>query len=59
MSGSCRSRPCSAPDWSHDFAVRCCAANVAVTVTGIVAVIAFHADVDNKLSAASALTAGG
>lgn len=35
------------------------AANVAVTVTGIVAVIAFHADVDSKLSTASGLTAGG
>jgi putative ABC transport system permease protein len=35
------------------------AANIAVTVTGIVAVIAFHADVDSKLSAASGLTAGG
>lgn len=35
------------------------AANVAVTVTGIVAVIAFHADVDSKLSAARGLTAGG
>jgi putative ABC transport system permease protein len=35
------------------------AANIAVTVTGIVAVIAFHADVDNKLSAASAVTAPG
>jgi len=37
------------------------AANIAVTVTGIVAVIAFHADVDSKLSTASAsgLTAGG
>jgi hypothetical protein len=36
------------------------AANIAVTVTGIVAVIAFHADVDSKLSTASAsgLTAG-
>ena len=35
------------------------AANVAVTVTGIVAVIAFHADVNSKLSSASGLTAGG
>jgi putative ABC transport system permease protein len=37
------------------------AANIAVTVTGIVAVIAFHADVDSKLSTgpASGLTAGG
>jgi putative ABC transport system permease protein len=37
------------------------AASIAVTVTGIVAVIAFHADVDSKLSAAPArsLTAGG
>jgi ABC-type antimicrobial peptide transport system permease subunit len=35
------------------------AANIAVTVTGIVAVLAFHADVDSKLSGASALTAGG
>jgi hypothetical protein len=35
------------------------AVNVAVTVTGIVAVIAFHADVDSKLSAARGLTAGG
>jgi putative ABC transport system permease protein len=35
------------------------AADVMVTVTGIVAVIAFHANVDSKLSAASALTAGG
>jgi putative ABC transport system permease protein len=35
------------------------AANVAVTVTGIVAVIAFHADVDGRLSAARGLTAGG
>jgi putative ABC transport system permease protein len=35
------------------------AANVAVTVTGIVAVLAFHAFADNKLSGVSALTAGG
>jgi putative ABC transport system permease protein len=35
------------------------AANIAVTVTGIVTVLAFHADVDNKLSGAVALTAGG
>jgi putative ABC transport system permease protein len=35
------------------------AANVAVTMTGIVAVIAFHAFADNKLSGAVALTAGG
>jgi putative ABC transport system permease protein len=35
------------------------AANVAVTVTGIVAVIAFHTDVDSKLSSARGLTAGG
>ena len=35
------------------------AANIAVTVTGIVAVIAFHTAVDSKLSAASALAAGG
>jgi putative ABC transport system permease protein len=35
------------------------AANVAVTVTGIVAVIAFRADVGNKLSTAGGLTAGG
>jgi putative ABC transport system permease protein len=35
------------------------AANIAVTVTGIVAVIAFHADVDSKLSTASALNPGG
>lgn len=35
------------------------AANVAVTVMGIVAVLAFHADVDSKLSAANGLTAGG
>jgi putative ABC transport system permease protein len=35
------------------------AANVAVTVMGIVAVIAFHADVDSKLGAASGMTAGG
>jgi putative ABC transport system permease protein len=35
------------------------AANVAVTVTGIVAVLAFHAFADNKLSGASALTGGG
>jgi putative ABC transport system permease protein len=35
------------------------AANIAVTVTGIVAVIAFHAFADNTLSGAVALTAGG
>ena len=35
------------------------AANVAVTVTGIVTVIAFHAYANSKLSNASALTAGG
>ena len=35
------------------------AANVAVTTTGIVTVIAFHAFADNKLSGAVALTAGG
>ena len=35
------------------------AANVAVTMTGIVAVIAFHAFADNKLSGSVALTAGG
>jgi putative ABC transport system permease protein len=35
------------------------AANVAVTVAGIVTVLAFHADVSTKLSTASALTAGG
>jgi hypothetical protein len=37
------------------------AANIAVTVSGIVAVIAFRAGVDSKLSAtpASGLTAGG
>jgi ABC-type antimicrobial peptide transport system permease subunit len=37
------------------------AANIAVTVTGIVAVIEFHADVHSKLSAASVrgLSAGG
>lgn len=35
------------------------AANVAVTTTGIVAVIAFHAFADNKLSGAVALTGGG
>jgi putative ABC transport system permease protein len=36
------------------------AANVAVTVTGIVAVLCFHADVDSKLGATtSSLTAGG
>jgi ABC-type lipoprotein release transport system permease subunit len=34
-------------------------ANIAVTVTGIVTVLAFHSDVDNKLSGAVALTAGG
>jgi putative ABC transport system permease protein len=35
------------------------AANVAVTVMGVVALLCFHADVDSKLSAASSLTAGG
>jgi putative ABC transport system permease protein len=35
------------------------AANVAVTVTGIVAVLAFHADVGSKLSGGSTLTVGG
>ena len=35
------------------------AANVAVTVAGIVTVLAFHADVSTKLSTAPALTAGG
>jgi ABC-type antimicrobial peptide transport system permease subunit len=35
------------------------AANVAVTTTGIVAVISFHAFADNALSGAVALTAGG
>lgn len=35
------------------------AANVAVTVTGIVAVISFHAAVHSNFSAASALTVGG
>jgi putative ABC transport system permease protein len=35
------------------------AANVAVTTTGIVAVISFHAFADNTLSGAVALTAGG
>jgi putative ABC transport system permease protein len=35
------------------------AANIAVTITGIVAVLAFHAFADDKLSNASALTAGG
>jgi putative ABC transport system permease protein len=35
------------------------AANVAVTVTGIVTVIAFHRFADAKLSGSSALTAGG
>ncbi|HXN37198.1 MAG TPA: FtsX-like permease family protein [Solirubrobacteraceae bacterium] len=35
------------------------AANVAVTTTGIVAVIAFHAFADNTLSGAVALTGGG
>jgi putative ABC transport system permease protein len=34
-------------------------ANVAVTITGIVAVIAFHAFADNTLSGAVALTGGG
>jgi hypothetical protein len=35
------------------------AANIAVTVTGIVAVLAFHADVDGKLGGAKYLAAGG
>ncbi len=35
------------------------AANIAVTVTGVVAVLTFHANVDSKLSHAAALTAGG
>jgi putative ABC transport system permease protein len=35
------------------------AANIAVTTTGIVAVVAFHAFADNTLSGAVALTAGG
>jgi putative ABC transport system permease protein len=35
------------------------AANITVTVTGIVAVLAFHSFADNKLSGASALTDGG
>jgi len=35
------------------------AANIAVTVTGIVTVLAFHAYADNQLSGAVALTAGG
>jgi putative ABC transport system permease protein len=35
------------------------AANVAVTTTGIVAVIAFHAYADNKVSGSVALTGGG
>jgi putative ABC transport system permease protein len=35
------------------------AANVAVTTTGIVAVISFHAFADNTLSGATALTVGG
>jgi len=35
------------------------AANIAVTVTGIVTVLAFHAYADNRLSGAVALTAGG
>jgi putative ABC transport system permease protein len=35
------------------------AANVAVTVTGIVTVLAFHAFADDKISGASALTGGG
>jgi putative ABC transport system permease protein len=34
-------------------------ANVAVTVTGIVVVLSFHATVNNKLAATAALTAGG
>ena len=35
------------------------AANVAVTVTGIVAVLSFHATVNSRLAAAGSLTAGG
>jgi putative ABC transport system permease protein len=35
------------------------AANVAVTVTGIVAVLSFHADVNTNLGATSSLTTGG
>jgi putative ABC transport system permease protein len=35
------------------------AANVAVTMTGLVAVLSFHADVDGKLAGAKYLTAGG
>jgi hypothetical protein len=35
------------------------AACIAVTIMGIVAVLAFHADVNSKLSAATSLTAGG
>ena len=35
------------------------AANIAVTVTGLVAVISFHAFADGRLSGASALTVGG
>ena len=35
------------------------AANIAVTITGIVTVIAFHAYADDTLSGAAALTAGG
>jgi putative ABC transport system permease protein len=34
-------------------------ANVAVTMTGLVAVLSFHADVDGKLAGAKFLTAGG
>jgi putative ABC transport system permease protein len=35
------------------------AANIAVTITGLVTVLAFHADVDGKLAGAKYLTAGG
>jgi hypothetical protein len=35
------------------------AANTAVTVTGVVTVLAFHAFAHNKLSGATALSAGG
>ena len=35
------------------------AANIAVTVTGIVAVLSFHATVDSRLATAGSLTAGG
>jgi putative ABC transport system permease protein len=35
------------------------AANIAVTVTGIVAVLAFHATVNSRLATAASLTAGG